>query len=155
MRIGVISDTHGRVPAEVHSAFRDVDHILHAGDVGPMEIIWELESLAPVSAVCGNTDYETGLPETRVDEFAGKKFLLHHIVDFPEPIGAVAKRIADENPDAVVFGHTHVFCHKKRSGILWLNPGSACQPRGEHPASVVIVEIAGGIEIQVVPLPPG
>jgi predicted phosphodiesterase len=33
MRLGVISDTHGLLRPEVFEAFREVDHILHGGDV--------------------------------------------------------------------------------------------------------------------------
>ena len=152
MRIGVISDTHGHLPAMVHKVFAGVDHILHAGDVGPMEVVWELERLAPVSAVRGNTDHGIDLPETRIDEFAGKKFLLHHIVSFPCPMGAIASCIAEEKLDVVVFGHTHMPCNKSRDGILWLNPGSATQPRGGHPASVALVDLHDDLKAHIKPL---
>ena len=56
MRLGVISDTHGLLRPQVFDVFSDVDHILHAGDVGPLSILRELERLAPVTAVYGNTD---------------------------------------------------------------------------------------------------
>ena len=55
-RIGVIADTHGLLRPEVFEVFREVDHILHAGDVGPASILDELEAIAPVTAVYGNTD---------------------------------------------------------------------------------------------------
>ena len=57
MKLGLISDTHGQVPNAVHTALAGVDYILHAGDVGPMDVITELEAIAPVHAVLGNTDY--------------------------------------------------------------------------------------------------
>ena len=60
MKIGLISDTHGQVPNPVHAALAGVDCILHAGDVGPMDVITELEAIAPVHAVLGNTDYTCG-----------------------------------------------------------------------------------------------
>jgi hypothetical protein len=31
--IGVISDTHGRLPSGLSNAFKDVDLIIHAGDI--------------------------------------------------------------------------------------------------------------------------
>ena len=55
-RIGVIADTHGLLRPEVFEVFREVDHILHAGDVGPASLLEELETIAPVTAVYGNTD---------------------------------------------------------------------------------------------------
>ena len=56
MRIGVISDTHGLLRPEVFEVFHAVDHILHGGDVGPASILDELATIAPVTAVYGNTD---------------------------------------------------------------------------------------------------
>ena len=140
MKIGIISDTHGHVPNAVHDALAGVDHILHAGDVGPMEVITELESIAPVSAVLGNTDYTIQLPQTRVQTFIDKKFLVHHIVDLPVPSKLVRIAIADEQPNAVVFGHTHMPCNEHHDGVLFLNPGSASNPRGGSTPSVAIVQ---------------
>jgi putative phosphoesterase len=56
MKIGLISDTHGHLPGKVHDAFKTVDLILHAGDIGSQDIINELETIAPVYAVHGNID---------------------------------------------------------------------------------------------------
>ena len=56
MRLGVISDTHGLLRPEVFDAFAEVDHILHAGDIGSLELLAELEALATVTAVFGYTD---------------------------------------------------------------------------------------------------
>ena len=56
MRLGIIADTHGLLRPEVFDVFSGVDHILHAGDVGPLSLLGELEALAPVTAVYGNTD---------------------------------------------------------------------------------------------------
>ena len=140
MKIGIISDTHGHVPNAVHDAFNGVDHILHAGDVGPMDVITELETIAPVSAVRGNVDYTIQLPQTRVQTFVGQKFLVHHIVDLPFPSQLVRETIADEQPNVVVFGHTHMPCNEQHNGVLFLNPGSASNPRGGSAPSVAIVK---------------
>ncbi len=140
MKIGIISDTHGHVPNAVHDALAGVDHILHAGDVGPMEVITELESIAPVSAVLGNTDYSIQLPQTHIQSFVSQKFLVHHIVDLPVPVQLVRVAIADEQPNVVVFGHTHMPYNEHHDGILFLNPGSASNPRGDSAPSVAIVE---------------
>jgi predicted phosphodiesterase len=51
MRLGIISDTHGLLRPEVYDVFSGVDHILHAGDVGPAELLAELGAIAPVTAV--------------------------------------------------------------------------------------------------------
>ena len=140
MKLGIISDTHGTVPAAVHDALAGVNHILHAGDVGPVDTITELEAIAPVTAVRGNTDFAIDLPETRLVEFGGNKFLIHHIVDFPVPSQTVRALLAEEQPQIVIFGHTHMPCNERLDGVLYLNPGSPATPRGGAPASVAIVE---------------
>ena len=56
MKVGVISDTHGWLDPKVFELFTGVSHILHAGDIGPDALIAELETIAPVTAVIGNTD---------------------------------------------------------------------------------------------------
>ena len=140
MKLGIISDTHGHVPNAVHDALAGVDHILHAGDVGPMDVITELETIAPVSAVRGNMDYAIQLPQTHVLSFVSKKFLVHHIVDLPFPSQSVCIAIADEQPNVVVFGHTHMPCNEQHNNVLFLNPGSASNPRGGSAPSVAMVE---------------
>ncbi len=54
--IGLISDTHGLVRPDVHTALAGVELILHAGDVGGDDMLDELALIAPVRAVRGNTD---------------------------------------------------------------------------------------------------
>ena len=55
-RLGVISDTHGRLDAAVHEIFAGVERIVHAGDVGAAGVLVELSTIAPVTAVRGNVD---------------------------------------------------------------------------------------------------
>ena len=55
--IGVISDTHGHIPRGLTKAFKHVDLIIHAGDIGDKSILNELARIAPVIAVRGNMDY--------------------------------------------------------------------------------------------------
>ncbi len=143
MKLGLISDTPGHVPNAVHKVLSGVDHILHSGDVGPMDVLTELEAIAPVSAVLGNTDHGLALPATRVESFKGCKFLIHHIVDLPTPNHMVPRLITEENPQAVVFGHTHIPHAEKHASVWYLNPGSACNPRGGFAPSVAIVDLAG------------
>jgi putative phosphoesterase len=58
-----------------------------------------------------------------------------------------------EQPDVVVFGHTHIPFHEEIGGILYLNPGSACQPRDFSAAGVVVVDCAPtGLDVRFVPL---
>ena len=129
MKIGVISDTHNYLDPKIPDLFAGVEHILHGGDVGQTSIIFQLEQIAPVTAVLGNTDSFLDLRETEIVTLAGRKFLLHHIVnphDLAEPI---KPRVLREKPDVVVFGHTHKpFCETIK-GTLYFNPGYAGKSR--------------------------
>ena len=154
MQLGLISDTHGHVPHSVHEALAGVDYILHAGDVGPMDIITELEAIAPVRAVLGNTDYGIALPESRVEELGGERILIHHIVDVDYPSEIVRELLKSETPDIVVFGHTHVPFDDHRGGIRYINPGSASHPRGGSPPSVAILDFkSGALAVHHISLP--
>ncbi len=139
IRIGVISDTHGHLDPAVLRLFRGVDHILHGGDIGTQCVISELESIAPVTAVLGNTDIGIGVRETEIIPLAGKKFLVHHVVDIMAPAEVLKRRITSERPDVVVFGHTHRrFCQTLEQ-TLYFNPGYAGKPRFKLPRSVAIL----------------
>ena len=65
-RIGVISDTHGLLDEKVLELFNGVRSIIHAGDIGNEDIVWQLEKIAPVIAVRGNNDSaDNVLPERK------------------------------------------------------------------------------------------
>ncbi len=139
MKIGVISDTHGLFDPKIPEVFADVEHILHAGDVGTPEVLVQLEKLAPTTAVLGNVDVGLPLKDTEVVELAGRRFLLHHIVN-PHALDArLRSRMQRAKPAAVIFGHTHKpFCDHI-DGVLYLNPGSAGRARFNLPRCVVVL----------------
>jgi uncharacterized protein len=140
LRIGVISDTHDHFDPKIRELFEGVDHIIHGGDIGLPWLILQLEEIAPVTAVLGNTD-EAGLNyrETELVQLGARKFLVHHIVDPKNPSDKFKKKVIRENPDVVVFGHTHKpFCETIGT-TLYLNPGYAGQQRFELPRTVAIL----------------
>jgi putative phosphoesterase len=141
MQIGIISDTHNFFDPAIPGLFTGVAHILHAGDIGLPRILLDLEQIAPVTAVCGNTD-EAGFDfkASAVVELADEKFLVHHIVNPRELTETLAERIAKERPDVVVFGHTHKpFC-QKIGGILYFNPGYAGKSRFGMERTIAILD---------------
>ena len=139
-RLGVIADTHNFLDPKVPDLFAGVEHILHAGDIGQPWVIAELERIAPVTAVRGNTDDPGfGWRETEVLRLHGRKLLLHHIVNPREPAEALARRLRRETPDLVIFGHTHQPFQERIGGVLFLNPGSAGRARFHLPRSVAIL----------------
>ena len=130
MKIGVISDTHNFFDPRIPSLFEGVEHILHAGDIGLPGLLLELERIAPVTAVSGNTD-DDGFRyrDTQLVELDGRKFLLHHIVDPQRLTDALHATVAREKPEVVVFGHTHKpFC-ERFGETLYFNPGYAGKSR--------------------------
>ena len=143
MKIGVISDTHNYLDPQVEELFAGVEHILHAGDVGMQPILRELETIAPLTAVLGNTDSGVNLKLTELAEVAGRKFLIHHIVN-PRWLGDDIKdRIARARPDAVVFGHSHKPFNEVINGTLFFNPGYAGKPKFGLERSVAILHCDG------------
>jgi len=146
MKIGIISDTHGRLNPEVVRLFAGVDHIIHAGDIGEEQILEELAAIAPLTAVAGNIDdFRCGSAgrEARV-ELEGLRFYVTHIIDRPRRLDStVANAIASNPADVVVFGHSHL-PHNERVGDLWFfNPASAGPRRFSYPESVGFFEKRG------------
>ncbi|MEK7708040.1 MAG: metallophosphoesterase family protein [Verrucomicrobiota bacterium] len=139
MKLGIVSDTHGFLDPRIAQLFDGVDHILHAGDVGPHSLLLELEVIAPVTAVLGNTDGGLNLNLTEVARIGGRKFLVHHIVNPHAPGDDLKVRIARERPDAVVFGHTHKSFNQVIGGVLFLNPGYAGKPKFGAERSVALL----------------
>src|ERR1700690_4675203 len=147
MRIGIISDTHGRVHPGVPEAFAGVDHILHAGDIGGEEILGILRRIAPVTAVAGNIDdFQCGEAggEARI-ELDGTRFYLTHIIDRPHQLAqTVEQSLSAEEADVIVFGHSH-WPHDERIGKRWyFNPASAGPRRFDYPVSVGVFESKRG-----------
>lgn len=139
MKIGVISDTHNYLDPRIPGMFAGVNHILHAGDIGDPFIIFELQQIAPVTAVLGNNDMGLPFKETEVVELAARKFLVHHIVNpFALP-DKLQPRLARERPDAIVFGHTHKAFNKTMGGVLYFNPGYSGKPKFGAERSVAIL----------------
>jgi putative phosphoesterase len=139
-RIGVISDTHNFLDPVVPGLLAGVTHILHAGDIGSSRVLSELETVAPVTAVGGNTD-DPGFRYrlTSVVGIAARKFLLRHIVDPHAPDDGLRERLQRERPDVVVFGHTHKpFC-EWINGVLFFNPGYAGKARFNLPRSLALL----------------
>ena len=141
MRIGVISDTHGLLRPEAIDALAGVEHILHAGDVGGIEILERLRAIAPVTAIRGNVDGFgpcAALPEVEVVELGGVfLYMLHdlHALDL-DPVAA--------GMAAVISGHSHQPKMEERRGVLYFNPGSAGPKRFSLPVSLGFLEIVDG-----------
>ena len=154
MRIGLISDTHGKLRSEVFDHFDGVDRILHAGDVGPAALLVELEAIAPVTAVYGNTDrfdVRERAGELAELELAGFQVaVIHgHQLGSPDPAGL---RAALPDADIIVYGHTHRPLVRQEDGALVINPGSAGAPRFGLKPSVAILSLEPRPAVELIDL---
>jgi putative phosphoesterase len=156
MKIGIISDTHGLLRPEVLPALSGVSRILHLGDIGKISILRELESIAPVTAIRGNTDHSgpcSELPATEVvlieDLKQGARYIymLHDLNTLH--LDPVAGRFA-----AVLSGHTHVPSITHKKGVLYFNPGSCGPRRFDLPITIGLLTASetGELSAEIVPL---
>lgn len=123
------------------TALRDVDLIVHAGDIGEASILEQLEALAPTIAVRGNVDRSArlaALPQTEVATVAGKDlYILHDLDELDLDPGAAGFA-------AVISGHSHMPALEVRRGVLYLNPGSVGPRRFKLPVAMARIEISAG-----------
>jgi putative phosphoesterase len=145
MRIGLISDTHDKLPKEVFSIFADVDIIFHAGDIGSKKILDELEQIAPIRAVYGNVDtfpLATELKTKLYYKTEHYNICMTHIIGSPKVFAFDLLR-NEKEIDIVISGHTHIPEHIIFHNIHFINPGSACYPRQSNQGSVAILNVNG------------
>jgi len=136
--VGVISDTHGLIRPEVLDAFKDTDLIIHAGDIGNPDVLKRLKKIAPVKAVRGNMDggeWSYELPASDIVEIGEILiYVLHDVDDLDlDPF--------DTGVQLVISGHAHRPSSEYKSGVLFLNPGSAGPFR--PPVTVALLTING------------
>ncbi len=151
--VGIISDTHGKLDPRAYAALIDCDHIIHAGDICSPGIIVELGTIAPVSAVLGNNDYDeygSAVGRYARPEIEGVRFLVAH---YPQDVrvsfaGSSALAPGDPIPHVLVHGHTHVpkleTGPEARPADVLLCPGSAFRPRGGFPRCIAKMQVEAG-----------
>lgn len=148
MLIGIISDTHiperaPKIPEIVFEVFKDVELILHAGDLVSFDVLKELEQIAPTKCSQGNMDraYGIKLPKNVFIEVEGLKIGINHGEVYPRGDSQQLKYIAMEmGVEVLVTGHTHWPFIKDVGSVLMLNPGSATVPRLSDP-SVMLLDV--------------
>lgn len=139
-KIGLISDTHGLLREEFIEELKDVELIIHAGDIDKEEILFELNKICPVIAVRGNNDkgkLKESLPFSDIIEVEGKYIYIIH------DINTIDIDIKTAGIDIVIFGHSHKACEIERNNILYINPGGAGPRRFHLPVSMAILIFEG------------
>ena len=143
--IGLVSDTHGMVRPELFEALAGVELILHAGDVGPDDVLIELEAIAPVRAVFGNTDLPGNprLVDEIVLDVGGVSVHVSHGHELGSP--TPARLLAVYTQRILVYGHTHRQLIAEADGRLVINPGAAGARRFDLRPSVARLTIEDGV----------
>lgn len=141
-KIGVLSDTHGSVPEQVYTFFKECDELWHAGDMG-RGVLEELRQFKPLRAVYGNMDdyalrYE--VPQTDLFNCEGLKVLMTHIGGCPGHYDAkILPILQHDHPDIFVCGHSHILrvMYDKDLNLLHINPGAAGR-QGFHKVATLV-----------------
>ncbi len=134
-RIGILSDTHGKLRGEVVEILRECDVILHAGDINTLQVLESLREIAPLYAVRGNADKEwaADLPERLSETICGLRIcMVHNKKDLPTDTTGY---------DLVVYGHSHKYEERKTGNCFYLNPGSCGPRRFSLPVTMAVVEV--------------
>jgi uncharacterized protein len=150
LTIGLISDTHGLLRPEALDALRDVDFLVHAGDIGSPVILEKLRELAPLTAVRGNNDEAGWAADVPLlDTLSVGAFRVHVVHE----VAHLKGRPLPEGTRAVVYGHSHRPAIDLKDGVLYVNPGSAGPRRFKLPVSVGLLRIAGeDVDAEIVAL---
>jgi putative phosphoesterase len=137
-RIGIISDTHGLLRPEAELRLAGVDHIIHGGDIGNVDVIAALRRIAPVTAIRGNVDkgdWAREYADTEQLRLAEQSiFVLHDLKTLR--IDPIVLGI-----DIIVSGHSHIPKIDTVGGVLYLNPGSAGRRRFRSPITLATLDI--------------
>ena len=159
MKVGVISDTHvpaivPSLPPAVFEIFKNVDLILHAGDIVDLSVLDELRAIAPVEAVAGNMDdmrvHQT-LPFKKVMMLGAFRVGLIH-GKWKLDIQKEMIRKEFDSVDLIVYGHSHTPFWGRVDGTLFLNPGSPTDKRYAPYNSVAILDIGNELRAEIVKL---
>jgi len=137
-KIGVISDTHGKLNPKISKLFKGVDHIIHAGDICGSDVLESLEKLAPVTAVKGNMDFgELSLKLSATESVKlGKAFI--YILHIPHMLDIEPNK---KGFNVIITGHTHMPFIEFKHNVLYLNPGSATFPKAHNSPTIAFLHV--------------
>ena len=152
MRIGVVGDTHNRMPnvERIVALFREarIERVIHTGDITQPKVLEHFASLeVPFLGVYGNNDVgERHRLEIEADRFgmdltdpprlidwAGRQIMVVH-----DPHEAPATPPGEL--DLVLHGHTHRHRHERLDGTLIFNPGE-CAGHREGANAVGLIDL--------------
>jgi len=139
MRVGIISDTHGLLRPEAIRHLAGTDHIIHAGDIGAPEVIEGLRRIAPTTAISVHRAagaWAKYYPDTELDVLGERAFYVLHNLE------EIKLDPAASGFDVIISGHSHRPRIETKTGVLYLNPGSAGPRRFKLPIAVAILVLS-------------
>ncbi len=157
MKIGLLSDTHSYLDPTLLDHFANCDEIWHAGDVGDVSLLDELEAVKPLRGVYGNIDdakVRARLPLNNHFEVAGLSVFMTHIGGYPGRYTARVRALLREHrPGLYLCGHSHILKvmpdpklpRPDGRPLLHINPG-ACGKHGFHKVRTAVrFEVSEGV----------
>ncbi|HQG31961.1 MAG TPA: metallophosphoesterase [Deltaproteobacteria bacterium] len=149
-KIGVLSDTHLTKPDKAFAAmierhFEDADLIVHAGDMVTLSVLDPIFSLGvEVAAVCGNMDHadvQRAYPVSRTIRVEDMRIGIIHGWGSVSGIRSRIRASFKDDPDIIIYGHTHQAYSADEAGVFFFNPGSPTDSRFTSDCSVGIIVI--------------
>lgn len=162
MRVLLLSDTHGFLDARIAMLAKICDYVVHAGDIGSVKVLTQLQPQRKTIAVRGNNDtpgqwpsaeqiYLDDLPfSARLALPGGMLAVVHGHQVGPAP--RYHERLRAEHADcrAVVYGHSHRLALDTEQEPWILNPGAAGRTRTYGgPSCLLLVARVSGWSVEV------
>lgn len=143
-RIGLLSDTHAYWDDRYLHYFKDCDEIWHAGDIGSISIIEELQKTGKeIRAVYGNIDGQDirGIfPLHNRFTIENVPVWITHIGGYPTKYNpSIVAELKKNPPMLFICGHSHItkVMYDKSLRMLHINPGAAGK-QGFHAVRTLI-----------------
>ena len=152
-KILIISDTHSHIDNTILKYVKETDEVWHAGDIGNIKILTEIEKFSKIKSVYGNIDdhvIRSVSPETNSFFCEKIKICMIHIAGKPPYYNPKTKKlISKEKPRILIYGHSHILKvnHDKKNNLLCINPGAAGR-HGFHKKRTMIRFEIDGINIK-------
>lgn len=149
-KILLLSDTHGFLDQKIKAYAKQADEIWHAGDIGKLSVLDELESIRSVRAVYGNIDchkIRQQAPEVLSFDCEEVRVLMTHIAGYPGRYNSKVKQlIQTHRPKLFICGHSHILkvMQDKHFGHLHMNPGAAGLSGFHKVRTLLRFELASG-----------
>ncbi|MDR2771484.1 MAG: metallophosphoesterase [Clostridiales Family XIII bacterium] len=160
MKFLIISDTHRNLAraGEIIAAAKDVDYIVHLGDLSADARELSRLTKREILSVNGNCDFDFSDENYKLIETeCGRILLLHgHREHVKSGLLSLYYRAVELGCTAVFFGHTHAACVREQNGVTFVNPGSLTYPAGgAKPSYAVVCTRADGLSASIIRIDPG